>query len=111
MSRETHAVDLDGVLAHYDGFKGEDHIGEPVPSMIERVRQWLAEGDEVVIFTARAHHGGNAVKVVEDWCERFIGTKLEVTNEKRPEFTDFWDDRAVRVVKNTGEIADQSEIR
>jgi hypothetical protein len=23
-------VDLDGTLAHYDGWKGIDHIGEPI---------------------------------------------------------------------------------
>lgn len=37
-------VDLDGTLAHYDGWKGADHIGEPIPAMVERVKQWLSEG-------------------------------------------------------------------
>ena len=107
----THCVDLDATLAHYDGWKGEDHIGTPIPKMIERVREWLVKGDEVVIFTARVHNGEHAVKVIEDWCEEHIGTVLEVTNVKRPEFSDFWDDRAVRVDANTGEPSDQSEFR
>lgn len=46
-------VDLDGTLAMYDGFKGPEHIGDPVPKMLERVKKWLAEGREVRIFTAR----------------------------------------------------------
>ena len=37
-------VDLDGTLAQYDGWKGVDHIGDPVPKMLERVRNWLADG-------------------------------------------------------------------
>lgn len=46
-------VDLDGTLATYDGWVSADHVGEPVPAMVERVQQWLAEGREVRIFTAR----------------------------------------------------------
>jgi len=37
-------VDLDGTLAHYEGFKGAQHIGEPISPMVERVKRWLAEG-------------------------------------------------------------------
>ena len=37
-------VDLDGTLAHYEGWKGIEHIGAPVPAMLERVKNWLAEG-------------------------------------------------------------------
>ena len=37
-------VDLDGTLAHYKGWKGRDHIGEPIPAMMQRVKQWLEEG-------------------------------------------------------------------
>lgn len=48
-------VDLDGTLAHYDGWKGADHIGEPVPAMVERVKRWLAEGKTVKIMTARVY--------------------------------------------------------
>lgn len=46
-------VDLDGTLAHYAGWVGPDHIGEPIPAMLARVQQWIAEGRTVKIFTAR----------------------------------------------------------
>ena len=46
-------VDLDGTLARYDGWKGPEHIGEPLMPMVERVKAWLAEGREVRIMTAR----------------------------------------------------------
>jgi hypothetical protein len=48
-------VDLDGTLAHYEGWKGQEHIGEPIAPMVERVKGWLAEGREVRIFTARVY--------------------------------------------------------
>ncbi len=51
---DTIAVDLDGTLAHYDEFRGKDHIGKPIPKMMERVKKWLDEGQKIVIFTARA---------------------------------------------------------
>ncbi len=47
------AVDLDGTLAEYDKFRGHDHIGAPIPAMVERVKALIASGFEVRIFTAR----------------------------------------------------------
>jgi hypothetical protein len=46
-------VDLDGTLARYDRWRGVQHIGEPVPAILDEVRKWLAIGHEVRIFTAR----------------------------------------------------------
>ena len=34
-------VDLDGTLAHYDGWKGIEHVGPPIPAMLARVKYWL----------------------------------------------------------------------
>jgi hydroxymethylpyrimidine pyrophosphatase-like HAD family hydrolase len=47
-------VDLDGTLAHYTGWRGAEHIGVPIPAMLERVQAWVAAGVTVKIFTARA---------------------------------------------------------
>ena len=44
------AVDFDGTLAQYDGTL---KLGKPIPAMCERVKNWVAEGYEVRIFTAR----------------------------------------------------------
>ena len=104
-------VDLDGTLAHYDGWKGGDHIGEPIAPMVERVKGWLAAGKTVKIFTARMHgHGmpivGGGVEDVrtpiEAWCKEHIGAVLEVTNVKDFGMVELWDDRAVQVVSNEG---------
>lgn len=103
MKKETIAVDLDSTLAHYDGFKGKDHIGKPIPEMMDRVKKWLSEGQNVVIFTARADRAEN-IPPIRAWLKEHLGTELPVTNVKRPTFSEFWDDRAVRVQKNTGKI-------
>lgn len=39
-------VDLDGTLAEYHGWD-DGRIGAPIPKMVQRVKQWLAEGKEV----------------------------------------------------------------
>lgn len=98
-------VDLDGTLAHYDGFKGADVIGRPIPKMVERVQQWLKEGKEVRIFTARVCYGdkNGSRKHIEEWCWRNIGQVLKVTNEKDYGMIELWDDRCVQVIPNTGE--------
>ena len=103
------AVDLDGTLAEYNGWKGLDHIGDPVPLMLTRVRQWISEGKTVVIFTSRVTHNSGedtskAFEYIYQWLEKHGLGGLDVTGLKRKEFIEFWDDRAIRVQKNTGEV-------
>ena len=95
-------VDLDGTLAHYDGWKGADNIGPPIPAMLDRVKKWLSEGREVRIFTARASMH-DQIPEVEQWCKQHIGVVLGVTNRKDFGMVELWDDRCVRVQANTGE--------
>lgn len=99
-------VDLDGTLAEYSKFQGYDHIGEPIPAMLERVKRWLGEGKKVKIFTARASHENSqeAVALVEKWCEKHLGQKLEVTCIKDMHAYAIYDDRAYTVKRNTGEV-------
>ena len=114
-------VDLDGTLAKYEGYKGPDYIGEPIPAMLCRVKQWLAEGKTVKIFTARVDGGRAAIllgndegwkfadvegikKPIREWCKRHIGVELEITNVKDYGMVELWDDLAIRVEKNTGRI-------
>jgi hypothetical protein len=113
-------VDLDGCLAVYGGWKGPDHIGEPVPAMLARVKQWLAEGKDVRIFTARVAATGHwvassqahddadfatdQVKTIQDWTERHLGVRLPVTATKDYGMEALYDDRAVQIEFNTGRI-------
>jgi hypothetical protein len=48
-------TDFDGTLCTYDGWRGELIFGQPVPAHVERVRAWLAAGQEVRIVTARVN--------------------------------------------------------
>lgn len=107
-----YAVDLDATLAVYDGWKGIDHIGEPVPAMVARVKQMLAEGKDVRIFTARVCTDGLrgeweanlARTVIQQWCLEHIGRVLLVTNVKDFGMISLYDDRCVQVEANTGEL-------
>lgn len=109
-SRGWTGVDLDGTLAVYEGWHGIDHIGEPVPAMVARVKQWLSDGREVRIFTARvSRHGFErqlATTVIERWCYEHLGRILPVTCEKDLNMVELWDDRCVQVEANTGARVD-----
>lgn len=96
-------VDLDGTLAKHSGWKGATHIGEPIPKMVARVRRWVGHGKKVKIFTARADDE-RAVNAIKKWLKKHELPDLEVTNLKDPKMTEFWDDKAVAVEKNTGEV-------
>jgi len=102
-------VDLDGTLAHYDEWKGIDHIGDPIPLMLERVHGWLKAGIEVRIVTARvapSTHSHEAARHIADWIQEHVGTPLKITNEKDLSMVQLWDDRCIQVIPNTGKRAD-----
>lgn len=109
-------VDLDGTLAYYDSWRGVDHVGDAIPVMVARVEQWLKEKKQVRIFTARAFGGPDvpspvvAVHAIQKWCLKEIGKSLAVTCFKDYFMEEFWDDRAIQVVPNTGmTLADEIE--
>lgn len=101
-------VDLDGTLASYDRWRGNEHIGAPVKAMVEKVKAELARGTEVRILTARAHpwkgeeKASRAKRAVKKWCKTHLGQPLDVTCEKHPLMEEIWDDRAKQVIKNKG---------
>ena len=117
------AVDFDGTLATYGTWLGADHMGEPIGPMVDRVKRWLAEGREVRIFTARVGTSGrpNGAGQSDDeafaaqqrlqiqaWCRQHIGRELQVTATKDFGMVELWDDRAVQVRMNTGEVVGHS---
>jgi len=116
-------VDLDGTLAHIGGLgrnyemtsRGQVWIGNPIPVMVARVKKMLAEGKDVRIFTARVSPSGgdewvNACKrAIESWCLEHLGQVLPVTCEKDYGLCEMWDDIAIGVVRDTGQIATREE--
>lgn len=90
-------VDLDGTLAEYTTYKGDDHVGKPIDKMVKRVRKWLDEGRDVRLFTARKPH-----PAIRRWMVEHLGVALPITNVKDHHMQALYDDRAVQVERNTG---------
>ena len=104
------AVDLDGTLAQYHGWVSEEHIGEPVVSIVAAINARRAAGWKVAIFTARvsgdAEEAQRAEVAIWKWLD-FYNIKVEgITCIKHKHFTEFWDDRARQVIFNKGHIVE-----
>lgn len=95
-------VDLDGTLAKSINSNGTA-IGDPVFSMLERVELWLSRGREVRIFTARASDP-QQVASIQAWLKRHGIEECGITDRKDLEMIEFYDDKARRVVADTGRL-------
>ncbi|HEX6278672.1 MAG TPA: hypothetical protein VFZ49_01535 [Pyrinomonadaceae bacterium] len=117
-TRRRVCVDLDGVLAKYEKWKGIDHFGAPIPGALEFVKK-LSKFAEITIFTSRCAQdvlegshvtpGQLRVKVIE-WLEKhgFPYTDVYI-GQGKPRAAAFIDDRAVhcnpQLVENAFEEA------
>lgn len=115
MQKRWIAVDFDGTLATFGCNWQEDYraTGEPVPAMVKRVKQWLAEGEDVRIFTARmdCYHPKfkklTPIQVrgpIVAWCLKHLGVELPITNVKDYFCKAIYDDRAIQVEHDTGRL-------
>lgn len=95
-------VDLDGTLAKSVNSNGTA-IGDPVFSMLERVKLYLSRGREVRIFTARASDP-QQVASIRAWLKRHGIEQCGITDRKDLELIEFYDDKARRVVQDTGRL-------
>jgi len=115
MEREEPYVgfDLDGTLARDEGWKGPEHIGEPIPRMIAKVKWFLHKGVQVRIITARLGLPGKeaetAHRAIKRWCKKHIGQLLKVQAHKTPGLVKLYDDKAEQVEKNTGKVESHEE--
>lgn len=103
-TRSRVCVDLDGVLATYDKWRGVDHIGKPIEGALE-FAQKLAKISDITIFTSRCAQdvlegsritpGQLRIKVIE-WLEKhgFPYTDVYV-GQGKPRAAAFIDDRGV----------------
>jgi len=106
--------DLDRTIAYYQGGKqGIKTIGDPIPEMVELIRELIQKGETVKIFTARVSHDPSGAQrtMVEDWTEQHIGTRLEVTCCKDYTVTRIYDDLAVSVIPNSGIVVDIDDYK
>ena len=97
-------LDLDGVLAQYDKWRGVDHIGDPIPGALDFAKQ-LAKIAEITVFTSRCAQdvsegsritsGQLRIRVIE-WLEKHNFPFTDVyTGQGKPRAAAFIDDRAV----------------
>lgn len=103
-------VDLDGTLAKSVEAQTGEEIGVPIHPMVQLVKEWLAGGEDVRIFTARVNPNQRQVdalrarKAIEAWCERHLGKILPITHEKDWDMVLLFDDRARQVERDTGRV-------
>ena len=127
-----YGFDLDGTLAVYDGWKGIEHIGEPIRPMVELIKQMHDEGKVVKIMTARVapkekpetkpnpYRTGNwciqepdvqtwalkgewtPLEFIQEWCYRVLGFVPEIVYQKDHLMLELYDDRVKQVVPNEG---------
>lgn len=121
-------VDLDGTLAHYDGWPKDGSIGEPILPMVNRVKGWISEGKEIRIFTARVWPMGTRDQThaekenaeekhktdwreallqndrIQTWLEKHFGHTIPCVCVKDKQMVALYDDRCVQVERNTGRI-------
>lgn len=106
--KEWIGFDLDRTLAYYDHWQGLEHIGEPIPQMLQLLKYHLSLGHRVKIFTARVCNMDGkaeyALKFIEEWCMKHIGQVLEVTCTKDYSMILLYDDRCKQVLPNQGII-------
>jgi hypothetical protein len=99
-------VDLDGVLASYDKWRGLDHIGDPVEGALEFAKA-LDKKADIVIFTSRCsseriEEEGSAlsagqlrIRIVE-WLEKHGFPYADVyVGQGKPRAVAFIDDRSI----------------
>ena len=87
---KTVCVDLDGVLAQYDGWKGHEHIGEPISGAVRFTRA-LGDFCHVTIHTSRSE-----LHFVETWLKKHAFHFSSIWQAPgKPMAVAYVDDRAV----------------
>ena len=102
----AYAFDFDGVIAEYEGFKGKDVSGKPIPAVVDAIRQLKSEGHKIIIFSTR----GDAM--LKKYCEDndipvdYINRnpELEGENKGKPIAYVYIDDRAIRYTGQSAEV-------
>lgn len=56
----------------------------------------------------RVQQALDAVVAIQEWCRQHLGQVLPITNVKDYAMIELWDDRAVQVRPNTGEVVGHS---
>ena len=94
-SRRTIAVDFDGVIADYDGYKGPGVLGAPRPDVIAAMRTLQGEGWKIVINTTRGEAEISSYLRQHQIPHDEINRNSDyTTGGPKPVADVYWDDRA-----------------
>jgi adenylylsulfate kinase len=108
--RRTLAVDFDGVIAEYDGWKGEGVHGAPRTDVLQALATLRDEGWKVVIHTTRSDLDVASYLAQHQVPHDEINKNSDYRNRgDKPVATVYWDDRALRYSGNA--LDDLSLIR
>lgn len=96
-------VDFDGTLSSMVD-------GSPIEKVVAKLKEFDAQGVEIRICTARVatkypkEHIEGHTRFIQQWCLHHIGKAFPVTSEKDYDMVVLFDDRAIAVQTNTGEL-------
>jgi adenylyl-sulfate kinase len=94
--RPTVAVDFDGVIADYDGWRGADVLGTPRPDVIIALKQLKHEGWKIIVHTTREDTAIKHYLLETGVPYDEINTNSDYkTGAVKPVATVYWDDRAL----------------
>ena len=82
------AIDFDGVLSYYEGWRGIDDLGQYIPGAIDLCQQLIDAGYEVWIYTTRLNtevNKGFTVQELRGKVAKFLN------DEKFPVEVQIWD--------------------
>ena len=87
----------------FDGTLAEEITLKPIKPIVDLLKTYLKNGTECRIVTARAGHP-EGIQIVENWLKNQGLPELQVTNKKDYGMIVLYDDRAIQVITNTGEV-------
>jgi hypothetical protein len=103
-------IDFDGTLAKQLHPYDPKVAGPPIPASVRLVKKWMANKEQIVIFTSRvspATHNSLQIKfakkLITAWCRKYLGKTFPITSDKHPS-AEYWDNKAHRVETNTGRV-------
>lgn len=100
-STRTIAVDFDGVIANYNGWRGRSVLGRPREDVVEALNNLRSEGWKIIVHTTRCKE--DIIKYLRDASIPFDGINADGSTDRigcKPRANIYWDDRALKYSGN-----------
>lgn len=101
----VYAFDFDGVIAQYEGWKGDDVQGKPREAVVDAIRLLKKQGNTIIIHSTRGDEMLRQYCVAHEIPFDYINENplIEGVNQGKPMATAYVDDRAVCYKGQTAE--------